>query len=115
VHDSPYALKSGMLIQADFIPVPYNPGQFTTNIEDTLALADADLRSELETQYPEAWGRIQQRRAFMTDILGIDLPAEVLPFSNLAAFLPPFLLNPRRAFVARVPGTAAPATAPARR
>ncbi len=90
-------LKSGMMIQADFIPTPYAPAHFTTNIEDTLALADADLRAQFQTRYPEAWGRIQSRRAFMIDLLGIDLPEDVLPFSNIPAFLPPFLLNPQQA------------------
>jgi hypothetical protein len=33
----------------------------------------------------------------MRDALGIDLHDDVLPFSNLAAFLPPFLLAPGRA------------------
>jgi hypothetical protein len=33
----------------------------------------------------------------MRDALGIDLHADVLPFSNLPAYLPPFLLRPDRA------------------
>jgi hypothetical protein len=33
----------------------------------------------------------------MADALGIELHADVLPFSNLAAHLPPFLLRPDRA------------------
>ena len=33
----------------------------------------------------------------MIDVLGIRLKPEVLPFSNIPAFLPPFLLAPRRA------------------
>jgi hypothetical protein len=33
----------------------------------------------------------------MSEALGIDLHPDVLPFSNLAAFLPPFLLRPDRA------------------
>ena len=35
----------------------------------------------------------------MADTLGIRLKPEVLPFSNLAGYLPPFLLAPKRAFV----------------
>jgi hypothetical protein len=45
----------------------------------------------------EAWGRIQARRAFMQDVLGIQLKPEVLPFSNIPAYLPPFWLSPRQA------------------
>ena len=47
--------------------------------------------------YANAWRRIQARRRFMGEALGITLHPDVLPFSNLAAFLPPFLLRPDRA------------------
>ena len=43
--------------------------------------------------YPEAWTRIEARRTFMIETLGIDLHPDVLPFSNLAGYLPPFLLR----------------------
>jgi hypothetical protein len=33
----------------------------------------------------------------MQDCLGIRLQPEVLPFSNLCAYLPPYLLSPQRA------------------
>jgi hypothetical protein len=88
-------LRSGMAIQVDVIPATGSP-YFTTNIEDGIALADADLRHSFAARYPEAWSRITRRRAFMTDILGIRLKPEVLPFSNIPAYLPPFLLSPRR-------------------
>jgi hypothetical protein len=51
------------------------------------------LRQECSAKYPGAWDRIQARRAFMTDVLGIRLKPEVLPFSNIPAFLPPFWLS----------------------
>ena len=84
-------LVSGMALQADIIPATGTPW-FTSNIEDGIALADAALREELAARYPEAWTRITARRAFMTDTLGIRLKPEVLPFSNIPAFLPPFWL-----------------------
>ena len=62
-----------------------------------VALADASLRSALAGAYPDAWARIQARRGFMADSLGIELHEDVLPLSNLAAHLPPFVLNPDRA------------------
>jgi hypothetical protein len=92
-------LKSGMALQIDIIPATGTP-YFTTNIEDGIALADDNLRADFGRKYPEAWGRIQARRRFMTDALGIHLKPEVLPFSNIPAFLPPFLLNPRMAMKA---------------
>jgi hypothetical protein len=89
-------LRSGMALQCDIIPAT-GTAYFTTNIEDGLALADESLRAEFAGAYPEAWARIEARRAFMIDTLGIDLHPDVLPFSNLAAHLPPFLLRPDRA------------------
>jgi len=89
-------LQSGMALQVDVIPATGGP-YFTTNIEDGIALADKALRRAFADRWPEAWLRIQARRAFMRERLGIELKPEVLPFSNLAAYLPPYLLNPGRA------------------
>jgi hypothetical protein len=92
------ALRSGMALQVDVIPATGTP-YFTTNIEDGIALADSALREELAGRYPEAWSRIAARRAFMADELGIRLKPEVLPFSNIPAFLPPFWRARDRAMV----------------
>jgi len=89
-------LRSGMALQVDVIPAT-GTAFFTTNIEDGLALADASLREALAAAYPGAWKRIQGRRRFMNDALGIALHPDVLPFSNIPAYLPPFLLRPDRA------------------
>ena len=88
-------IRSGMAFQVDVIPAT-GTEYFTTNIEDGIAIADADLRTELSSSYPEAWSRIERRRAFMRDALGIHLKPEVLPFSNIPAYLPPYLLSPSR-------------------
>jgi len=93
---SQLALVSGMALQVDIIPAT-GTRYFTTNIEDGIALADEGLRSELAASHPEMWGRIEARRRFMRESLGIDLHPDVLPFSNVPAFLPPFLLDPTRA------------------
>jgi hypothetical protein len=94
------ALRSGMALQVDVIPATHSPW-FTTNIEDGICLADAELRSAFATRYPEAWRRIDERRTFMIDVLGIRLKPEVLPFSNIPAYLPPFLLAPQKAMAVR--------------
>ena len=102
--DSPIArgstveLRSGMALQVDVIPAT-GTDYFTTNIEGGLAIANEALRADFETRFPEAWGRIQARRSFMGEALGIDLHPDVLPFSNLPAYLPPFLLRPSRVLV----------------
>ena len=88
-----------MLIQCDIIPV-VEPHLHTTNAEDTIALADKALRDQLAEEYPELWQRVQARRAFMQDALGIRLKPEVLPFSNMAAMLQPYALDPNQVMVA---------------
>lgn len=93
-------LRSGMALQVDIIPAT-GTEYFTTNIEDGVALADASLRDEFARRYPAAWERIQARRRFMDEALGIELHPDVLPFSNLPAYLPPFLLRPDRAMTLR--------------
>ncbi|MGB5186795.1 MAG: aminopeptidase P family N-terminal domain-containing protein [Acidimicrobiia bacterium] len=88
-------LRSGMALQVDVIPAT-GTDYFTTNIEDGIALADDTLRTQFSAKYPAAWQRIQERRRFMSDALGITLHADVLPFSNIPAYLPPFVLSPSR-------------------
>ena len=91
-------LQSGMYLQVDVIPAT-GTDYFTTNIEDGVALADASLRDELAERHPAMWARIEARRTFMTNALGIELHPDVLPFSNIPAWLPPYLLDPSRAMV----------------
>ena len=64
----------GMALQVDIIPATGTP-YFTSNIEDGIALADEALREEIAARYPEAWARIGARRAFMTEMLGIQAEA----------------------------------------
>lgn len=92
-------LSSGMLLQSDIIPTPLPVGK-CMNCEDTLALADAGLRAEVRTLYPEVWQRIQARRVFMQEQLGLHLAEEVLPLSDVNAYLPPFWLLPELVCVA---------------
>lgn len=88
-------LRSGMALQVDIIPAT-GTEYFTTNIEDGVALGDESIRAEFAALYPDAWSRIQARRGFMADALGIRLHPDVMPFSNIPAYLPPFLLRPDR-------------------
>jgi len=93
-------LRSGMAFQVDIIPAT-GTDYFTTNIEDGIALADEGLRERFADAYPAAWARIGARRAFMAEALGLELHPDVLPFSNIPAYLPPFLLAPGRAMTLR--------------
>ncbi len=93
-------LASGMALQCDIIPAT-GTDYFMSNIEDGIALADESLRDEIKTHYPEAWQRITSRRSFMIETLGINLKPEVLPLSNMAAWLPPFWQSPNKAMAMR--------------
>ena len=84
-------LGSGMALQCDIIPAPM-PNGWALNCEDTVAIADANLRAGLAANFPEAWARIQARRNWMHDVLGLVLADEVLPLSNAPACLAPFWL-----------------------
>ena len=98
--NSKLKLASGMALQCDIIPATGTP-YFTSNIEDGIALADAATRAAFKAEYPEAWKRIEGRRAFMIETLGIKLKPEVLPFSNIPAWLPPFWLAPDKVMAMR--------------
>ena len=90
--NSKLTLRSGMPIQVDVIPS--SPVYFSTRMEDGIVIADATLRQDLQSQCPDTYKRCQARRRFMTEVLGIGLPDEVLPLSNIPAIVPPFLLKP---------------------
>lgn len=89
-------LRSGMVMQVDVIPS--SPIYTSTRMEDGVVLADTALRARLAAQFPDCHARCQARRVFMADTLGIELPEEILPLSNIPAIVPPFFLRPDRVF-----------------
>ncbi len=93
-------LRSGQAIQCDIIPAA-GPPYYGANIEDGIALLDDEARAELRDRHPEVAARMEARRAFMGDVLGIRLKPEIMPLSNLAAAYPPFLLSPDRLLAVR--------------
>ncbi|MEZ5872275.1 MAG: aminopeptidase P family N-terminal domain-containing protein [Nitratireductor sp.] len=90
-------LATNMALQVDVIPATGSPW-FTANMEDGFAMLDDAGRDEFAERWPHAWERIQARRNFMQEKLGISLHEEVMPFSNLASHLAPFWLSPNMAF-----------------
>lgn len=89
--NSKETLKSGMLLQTDIIPSV--TGYAGVSAEECIALADDELRSQIKNEYPDLWKRIEARRNYIQNELGIRLPEHVLPLSNLVAYLRPFFLN----------------------
>ena len=94
--NSTQRLRSGMALQCDIIPAT-GTDYFMSNIEDGIALADEELRAAFAKIYPEAWARITARRTYMAREIGIELKPEILPFSSIPAWLPPFWMSPNQA------------------
>jgi hypothetical protein len=93
-------LASGMAWQVDVIPDCGGPGM-AANCEDGVALADDRLRAELAESHPETAARIDARRGFMREGLGLEVADEVLPLSAMPAYFAPFWLAPETVFIRR--------------
>ncbi len=89
-------IRSGMMFQVDVIPSSKTYG--STRMEDGIVVADEALRAALKEKHPNCYNRCQKRRAFMIDVLGFDLPQEILPLSNIPAIVPPWFLKPKQVF-----------------
>jgi hypothetical protein len=85
------------------LPVGPGPGFVCANAEDGVVLADVGQRRALAEQYPQCWQRMQARRRFMRETLGILLDESVLPTGNIPGWLPPFALNPELALTVSLP------------
>jgi hypothetical protein len=95
-NNSEIEIQSGMYFQVDVIPKSSN--YFSTRMEDGVIIADQSLQKELKEKYPAVFERCAMRRNFMIETLGIELPQEVLPVSNIPAIVPPFFLRPELVF-----------------
>ncbi len=89
---SPHKVKSGMALQCDIIAFPGEP-YGGVHVEDGVFIADEATREMIRVQYPDSWKRIEKRRQFMKDILGINIADEVMPTSDIQAMLFPYMGN----------------------
>ena len=89
-------IQSGMYFQVDVIPKSKKYG--STRMEDGIVIADQALRSELRAKYPAVFERCLSRRKFMIEVLGFELPDEILPLSNMPGIVPPYFLSPKQIF-----------------
>jgi hypothetical protein len=90
--ESTIALRSGMVLQSDVIPS--HPVYFSTRMEDSYLLASEELRAALP---PAVLSRCLARRDFMRHALGYTMSDDVLPLSNLAGVIQPYLFAPELA------------------
>lgn len=87
-------LHSGMAIQSDVIPS--HPVFISTRMEDTYVLADTTLQTQLQRDHPDCFARCLARRHFMRNVLGLQIPGDLLPLSNLPGVISPYLLAPHK-------------------
>ena len=90
--DSTDAIASGSLFQVDISPAPLPDGWALACI-DSVAFADAALREDLRQRHPDAFRRMQMRRTFIRDAIGLDLKESILPLSSVPLCFPPFWLT----------------------
>ena len=88
-------IAAGMPFQVDVIPEPLPTG-WALNCEDGVVFADAPLRAELGARHPAVLERIDARRGFVRDQIGITLKDSIFPLSSTPLCLPPFWLATRR-------------------
>ena len=91
-------IASGMPFQVDIIPTPMRAG-WALNCEDGVVFADAVLRADLSARHPAVAARIEARRKFVRDELGIPLRD-----SDPAAFIDPVVPSPLLARIGAIVG-----------
>lgn len=93
--DSDVELKSGMMLQVDIIPSVQ--GMSGTSAEGGVVLADEELQQTIMQTYPELWTRFENRRKYVTQVLGIELHEDILLMGNATPYLRPYLLDKDKA------------------
>lgn len=94
---SEIALASGMAMQMDVIPA--HPGWGSTRMEDGYVIADEALRGDLARRHPNAARRCAARAEFMRRVIGMELPASLLPLADTCGIIAPWLLDPAQVVV----------------
>jgi hypothetical protein len=87
-------LRSGMAMQVDIIPS--HPVYGSTRMEEGIVIADAELRTTLDARHPALMRRCAARRAFMREVIGLDVPETVLPLADTSGIIAPWMLAPRK-------------------
>ena len=85
-------LRSGMAMQCDVIPSHAVFG--STRMEDGYVIADAALQADLAARFPDVAARCAVRARFMRDVIGLDVPATLLPLADTCGVIAPYLFDP---------------------
>ncbi len=90
-------LASGMAMQMDVIPG--HPVYGSTRMEDGYVIADEGLQADLARDFPAVLGRCRARAGFMRQVIGMEVPAGLLPLSDTCGVIAPWLLDPAQVLV----------------
>ena len=97
---SEHEIVSGHYLQCDIIAARSNPFMQAI-VEDGVIIADEALRDALRRRHPAVARRIERRKTFMRETLGINISDCVLPLSNIPALCHPYMLDNTLALTAR--------------
>jgi len=95
--DSDVLIPNGYYLQSDLVGMMKDPVRLAV-MEDGVILADSSLRAELASRYPQTAARIEKRRRFIMDFVGIGISEDLLPMSNLNCVYFPFMLDTTQIF-----------------
>lgn len=90
--ESPIKLENPAHMQCDIIAGSSSPAM-SGICEDSVIIADADLRNRVAREYPDVWARISKRQRLMREILGIRIHDDLLPLGNLNGVYFPYMLS----------------------
>lgn len=90
-------MESGEIFETDIIPSV--EGYNGVSAESTCAIAAAPLQEEIQREYPEMWRRIENRRKYIKEVLGINLHPNVLPMCSTLGYMRPLALSRKAAIV----------------
>ncbi len=90
-------ISSGMLMQTDIIPSV--PGYGGVSAESTVCIAGQELQERIHREYPLMYARMQKRREYIHEHIGICLSEDVLPMCNTMAYMRPLMLGREAAVV----------------
>ncbi|WP_343210269.1 hypothetical protein [Anaerolentibacter hominis] len=90
--NSEIPVHSGTHMQCDIIASSSDPVMCAI-CEDTVVIADQQLRDALKNEYPEVYARIIKRQEMMRSSLNIPVSDDVLLMSNLNGVYFPFMLD----------------------
>ena len=85
-------LVAGTAMQMDVIPS--HPAYGSTRMEDGYVLSDGALRTRLAAHFPAVLDRAGQRRSFMREVIGMQVPDTLLPLADTCGIVAPRLFDP---------------------